>query len=303
MTFEQVLVKYLYQHRQLSLQGIGVITLSQNPPDAEFIQKNKHLPIEGISFMDDPRTGIDDGFVSYFSEQRGKIKSLAISDIESHLQLARQMINIGNPYEMPGIGAITKQKDGKLILHPGYYVIPTGVLDPQAGKLRERFSEEEEKDEESSTGISKNTRGTLIALLAVLVLGLGGWLIWKKMKTPAAETAVIAADSNTAVPSSTPIDSLTTPAQQATPVAVNPPADSTTSYNWKAYFRSFANKTTALEKMKLYKTYTTPVYMETSDSVNFKAYVLVKSTLADTASKRDSLGRFYGAPVKLERTQ
>ena len=89
---------------------------------------------------------------------------------------------------------------------------------------------------------------------------------------------------------------------QVVPAPVAPPVtDITAPLKWKAFFRTFDNKETALERLNFYKTARNPPSLETKDSVNFRMYVIVESAVADTARKLDSLRRFYARPVTLER--
>ena len=107
--FELIVAKFLYKHGTIDLPGIGTITLKNGTPDPEYVSKNKNIPVEGVEFTYKPGVTLQQPFIDFFAEQKGKIKSLALSDIESKLQLTRQLINIGNPYDVPGVGIFTKQ--------------------------------------------------------------------------------------------------------------------------------------------------------------------------------------------------
>ena len=150
MTFEQLLVKYLYQHKKVSLQGFGTVTLNSNIPDAELIHKNRQIPIEGAVFEPNIKAHTDENFVIFFSQQRGKIRPLAESDIESHLQLAKQLMNIGKPYEVEGLGIFAMQKDGSVILQPGQYAVTFADNAGQPTRLRERTEQQEKTEREGS---------------------------------------------------------------------------------------------------------------------------------------------------------
>lgn len=298
MNFEQLLVKYLYQHKQLSLQGFGIITLNSSVPDAEMINKNKHIPIEGVSFASNPKAQTEEGFVQFFSQQKGKIKPLAESDIESHLQLARQLMNIGKPYEVEGLGMFAMHKDGSMVLHVGHYTVPAADPSGQPGRLRERTEQEQREDaEESGGGIGPGARKALIAAGIILLVAVGGWFIWSKMQGEKA--APLQGNSSSVVP----VDSLndladTVPATK--PVSATQPAADTTPV-WKAYFRTFTGRE-RLEAMKhLYLKYDSAVQVETPDSSVFRMYVLVKKPTADTAGLTDSISKVFQRPVTLER--
>lgn len=300
MTFEQLLVKYFYQHKKVSLQGLGTITLASSVPDAETIHKNRYIKVEGISFDYNLKSNTDEAFISFFAQQRGKIKPLAESDIESHLQLVRQLINIGNPYEVAGMGSFEKQNNGSVQLTPGYYVVPTADGVGQPGKLKERADIPDKRridEEEPSGGISANTKKLLVAVLAVLILIVAGWFVWGFIANKSSETNVsaVSGDSNQAV-----VDTPVVIKDSSVPSTPVQATSSSGVVQWKAYFRHITDKQDALKKFKFYVGNPT-VKMETSDSVSFHLYVQFESAVADTAFKRDSLRKFFARPVTLER--
>ena len=67
MTFEELLVKYIYQNKRVSLEGFGIVTLTGAVPDAETIHKNRHIPVEGVSFEHNLKAITDENFVTFFA--------------------------------------------------------------------------------------------------------------------------------------------------------------------------------------------------------------------------------------------
>lgn len=297
MNFEQLLVKYLYQNKQVSLQGFGTITFSSTVPDAEMISKNKHIPIEGVSFTYNSKALTDTEFVQFFSQQKGKIRPLAESDIESHLQLARQLMNIGKPYEVEGLGMFAMKQDGSMILHVGHYTVPATDPASQPGRLRERTEQEVKEDaEEASGGMSSGAKKGLIAVGIIIVLAAGGWFAWSKMQNQAPAPVQTAVDSSVVLADTLNKLADTVPAP-ASPVA----AAVDTTPVWKACFRTFSGKD-RLDAMKdLYKKYDSTFQIETPDSNTFRMFVLVKKPTADTTLLKDSLGKVFMRPVTIER--
>ena len=290
MTFEQLLVKYLYQHKKVSLQGFGTVTLNSNVPDIELIHKNRQIPIEGVIFDPNIKATTDENFVLFFSQQRGKIRPLAESDIESHLQLAKQLMNIGKPYEVEGLGIFAMQKDGSVVLQPGQYAV-TFADNAGPARLKERTEQQEKTEAEASgSAIGSGARKVLIAaaiLLGVLVIG---WFIWSKMvNKPSENTASGVPASDTAQSVKLLQDSLATPPVSTEPLPV-----------WRAYFRSFTGKEHLPNMVRLYQKYDS-VKIETADSTTFRMYVVFQSLVADTAFKADSLNKLFLRPISLEK--
>ena len=290
MTFEQLLVKYLYQHKQVSLQGFGTVSLSSTIPDIELVNKNRQIPIEGALFVPNIKAQTDEAFVVFFSQQRGKIRPLAESDIESHLQLAKQLMNIGKPYEIEGLGIFAMQKDGSVLLHPGHYAVPFADNAGQPTRLKERTEQQEKTEAEASgSALGAKARKTLLATAVILALLVAGWFIWTKMvneNAPEANTTMSADSTQTVT------------ALQDSLVVQSAAADSTTL--WRAYFRSFTGKQRIPVLQQLYVKYDS-VNIETPDSINFRMYVVVKGNTTDTTLIVDSLTKLFARPVTLEK--
>jgi hypothetical protein len=295
VTFEQLLVKYLYQNKSVSLQGFGTITLNSNVPDLDVISKNRQIPIEGVSFISSTKSQTDEEFVKFFSQQKGKIKPLAESDIESHLQLARQLMNIGKPYEVEGLGIFAMNKDGGMVLQSGHYSLPSTEAAVQPARLRERTEQQERQDaEEATSAMSSGARKVLIGSGVVLLLLVIGWFIWSKMnpETP----APVQQTTNTGVAS----DTLGTVQDSVSTVtALQQPGD--TIPVWKAYFRTFNGKERIEAMQRLYSKYDSAVQVETADSTSFRMFVLVKKPTADTALLIDSLSKVFLRSITLEK--
>lgn len=301
MTVEQLITLFVYQHGEISLQGIGQIRLTDAVPDAEYIQKNKSVPISGIEFTHQKTAVTSPEFIRFYATQRGKIASLAENDIEAYLSMALQFLNIGNPFEIKGLGALAKNKEGVLSLTPGYFMAIKA--EEAMGKLKERHVEDPAHqgpgaayDEEKRNRMSPATKA-ILALILVLLLAVAGWWVYK---------AYVASPSTVETETVTPVDADTLVAQQidsnatAQPAAVMP--DSLQPRNWKVIFRETSNvkKAIVLNQFDTLKQQLkTPVYLETTDSVRFTFYTLSSSAVKDTAQLRDSLRRYFKRPVRL----
>jgi hypothetical protein len=301
VTVEQLITLFVYQHGEISLQGIGHIRLLDAVPDAEYIQKNKSVPITGIEFKHVKTAATSPDFIRFYATQRGKIASLAENDIEAYLSMAVQFLNIGNPFEIKGLGALAKNKDGVLSLTPGYFLAIKA--EEAMGKLKERHVEDPAHhgpgaayDEEKRNRMSPQTKGILAIVLLVLLVVVGWWMYKAFVATP--ETA--------STESLSPVNTDTLVAQQVDSAATAQPApalpDSLQPRNWKVIFRETSNvkKAIVLNQFDTLKQQLkTPVYLETTDSVRFTFYTISSSAVKDTAQLRDSLRRYFKRPVRL----
>ena len=114
MKLAPILAEYLYQNKKLELPGIGVFHLNQSNISEE--DNEKHIRFTGespISFEADPSIKQSPDLINFISLQTGKMKALAAADLDSHLELAQQFINIGKPFLFEGIGSLVKIKSGR----------------------------------------------------------------------------------------------------------------------------------------------------------------------------------------------
>lgn len=296
MTVEQLITIFVYQHGEISLQGIGRIRLTDAVPDSEYLQKNKSVPITGIEFTHQKTATTSPEFIRFYAAQRGKIASLAENDIEAALIMALQFLNIGNPFEIKGLGTLSKNKDGLLTLTPGYFMAIKA--EEAAGKLKER-----QVEEPSGSAMEQDTRRKLspivklvLGILLFVLLAVAGWWMYK---------AFVAAPNNSTELTATIPATDTMVAQQIDSSAIVQPAvlpDSLQPRNWKVIFRetSTVKKDIVLNQFDTLKMQLkTPVYLETTDSVRFTFYTISNSAVKDTAQLRDSLRRYFKRPVKL----
>lgn len=305
MTVEQLITRYVYQHGEISLQGIGTIKLLDAIPEAEYLQKHRLVVINGLEFVHLKGAVTTPDFVKYYATQRGKIASLAQNDIESYLNMAIQFLNIGNPFEIKGLGTLSKINDGTLLMTPGFFVITKE--DEGVAKFKERLTEVDEKSVTNFYNEVEQKPNPLVKILLgailVIVVIAGGWWLYSsfiKSKPASEETTAGNTDTLLVPQANTAVDS---PAVTSTN-QVAPVADSFTVVSWKAYFRKINGKDTAnAVYTSLKKKIATPVYMDTQDSVTFQYYVQLQSAMKDTAYKRDSIRKFFQRPIRLEKMQ
>src|ERR1700682_1288279 len=105
----------------MSLPGLGIFTLDQSvvlPEEQDRVQLS--MP-NAVQFQNANIAAADKELIRYICEHTGKIKPLAISDLDSYLNLGTEMLNIGKPFYLEGIGTITRNKSGKFDFSPGEY--------------------------------------------------------------------------------------------------------------------------------------------------------------------------------------
>ncbi len=222
------------------------------------------------------------------------MKALASADLDSHLQLAQQFLNMGKPYSFEGIGILTKVKPGEFEFTP--IAVPTDkIKEHQKTETAEAAPKDESAEGyESFLSLPKANfewRKPVIALL--LVCGIagtiwGGYVISKrnsnKMMT-AAEQEI----PQTIVPDST---------RRADSIAALKEAVAAVPDTYK-YVLEVAKKKRAIKRYNQLKDIRWKVELETQDSIQYKLFMLLPA-LSDTNRTIDSLTVMTGRKVYIE---
>jgi hypothetical protein len=167
LKIEQLLVQYLYNNKQVSLQGIGIFKLKPDVMLPSEGDKDFSIPADAFSFEYNLKATEDEGLVNYIVQQTRKIKPLASSDLDSYAILAKQFLNIGKPLVIDGVGTIQKNQQGQYDFIPGQLVSPK--MDDSPVLLRER-KEEIVSFESENTGGNNGSKLKIIITIALIIL-------------------------------------------------------------------------------------------------------------------------------------
>lgn len=289
MKLDSLLAQYLYNHKEVTLQGIGKFVLNSEiaiPFDKE--KEQPAIPEGSIEFTYNSRATEDEGLVSFIVEQTKKMRPLVSSDIESYLLLGKQFLNIGKPFFIEGIGTLTKIQNGGYDFAQGLVAnIKQEVYQTAA---REKAVEEISfaSEEKSTVDFSKIIKSVGIALLLGAV-GVGIWFLvqyFTNRKASAEKTPTESVQTNNVADTTrTKID---TSAVSANPNKVVSNDGSTFNLVLKTY------KDSTIANLELAK------FMKKGHKLKLVAedssYVLkmpLTLNIADSARIRDSVRSFY----------
>lgn len=305
MKLAPLLAQYLYIHKRLDLPGLGTFFLD---PSIIIEQENsrqaKSPLLEGVSFDSNPSLKDAAELIQFISTQTGKIKALAAADLDSHLGLAQQFINIGKPFLFEGIGNLSKIKSGEYIFSAGH-VLNEKFVDQSAKETTTLHSSEEAATDYKSVLYAPKAKmkwaKPVTVLLIVVGIGLaiwGGYTVYKR--TSATDNiAASANDTNQTgtnkvkdevvlVPDSVVVtkkDSTVPVVAQSIPAGV------------AKFVLETATAKRAFPRYNRLKEFQWNVQMETKDSVSYTLYMLLPVSAADTARVLDSLTRLNGKRV------
>ncbi|MFC0773607.1 hypothetical protein [Terrimonas alba] len=293
-----LLAQYLYNFKQLDLPAIGTFVLDNSAISSLQNTKQRQTILEGVSFVNKPTAKESAGLIEFIAEKTGKMKSLASSDLESHLQLAQQFLNMGKPYLFEGIGILTKLKTGE------YEFTSIAVSTDKIKELNTAEDLQPVSLEESSSKYDTFLSGSKTkvgwqrpVVAAALILGIGftiwgGYVISKRNK----QTEITSAASENIVQSveATPDPTVTMPVTDSS----SSTSQVSTPENYK-YVLEVAKKRRAFKRYNQLIDIRWKVQMETKDSIQYTLFMLLPA-ISDTSRTLDSLTAMTGRKVYIE---
>lgn len=262
-----LLAQYLTTYKHLNITGIGIFVI------------NEKVSLSQILFIQDNNTVEDKELISFLSSQTGKMKSLCTADLNSHVDLINQFLNIGKSFFFAEIGHLVKIKSGQI----NFTQINTEVV-------------HKKNTIQSETGfedliflkrkIMIHGSKLLIWLIIILVLGIGIWgglEFYAKRKTQNEQKEKS-------------IEEITTSTKPNTPSTIEQDSMGKKDRTYRFIIEESTNPR-AFIRFNLLKSYGLNIEMFTKDSLLFKLYFPLKIATADTLRIKDSLSALYVNPI------
>ena len=288
-----LLSQYLREHQQLRLPGLGSFYASS----AAAVSDADTQPTLNVRFERKPVTEAEEGLVDFIRQKTGKIRPLALADLDSYIENGLQLLNIGKPFYIEGIGTIMKTREGTYNFEARELAATRDESSAersqrakaeQAEKKRSVF--EDEKYSPSSNPWQKIVVAALI-LGGLAIVVLGGYYLYTQNNDKAEIREQFTPPMI--------VDTANNKQDTLNMKAV----DSSRSYaaaGYKFILETTNSKKRALRRYAQLKSYFLPIKLETADSTAFKLYFLIPSSASDTARIRDSLSRYYMSRVRIE---
>jgi nucleoid DNA-binding protein len=300
--FDDLLAQYLYDNKQLQLQGIGSFQLDGSVRVHNENEKGVHYPIEGLGFVYNTKEITNEDLIAFLVKKLGKIQPLVRSDLDSYLSNIKQFLNIGKPYTIEGIGTLQKNNQGTYEFSPGSFVPTKEELSPKREK-KERGEPSFNSAERSNSGSGGRVVAViLIAIASLAVLGGIGWgvytLFFKKDK-PAEVTTTVGTEELATDTTVSPLDTTST---QTLPAPVSTAAPGGDSARYRMVFEvTYSNKRAHVRTDFLRKSGINS--MIDSGTINnvprYRLYIPVVCPPADTLRLKDSLRKFFAKPIRV----
>ena len=302
MKLTSLFAKFLYQNKQLNLPGIGVFTLDSSVAVPEPSDKNFQEFMQHIHYAQTPVLNPDEEFVEFIRKYTGKIKPLALSDLESFLSDGKLLLNIGKPFHIEGIGTLVKTREGNYEFVPGQPLLEKMEAirvddNVQSSSSKKNYFQKDYSQVKPESPVLRNALIVLGLVIAIAVVGWGGYSLYNRNTEDAQAPNAIteSAESQKDTLTQQPIDSVST--QSVSTDSVNPGIQNTSSTTgtYKFIIETTSNKARALRRYNQLKSFMLDIRMETTDSTSFKLYFVIPALPADTVRIKDSLKRVYAS--------
>ena len=296
MKLSPLIGQYLQSNKSVNIAGFGKFFIDEFSPVSDENEQRSSKNASPIQYSYTPNIPTDPEFINYIIKETGKIRPLAIADLETYTSLAIQLLNISKPFVIEGVGTLVNNNKGVYDFIPGHFEPPKINTDSEKErKLRnagdhastERLSEENyQYGREAKKSFSIKPRQALFGLLGLVFAGLAAWAVIRylnKKDKPAIEKT-----KTTTEPGDIQADTGNL-SKTKVPVVFT---DSNQVVTYKV-IHEVAGKLRADARLTKLKSYKDLTEMEPLDSNNYKLFVRVTSAVRDTARKKDSVRHNY----------
>ena len=305
--YDYYIQDYLLNEGSFSAEHIGEFNVIR--------QDGNTAPL--ISFIYNKHAGTSQELIAFVAQREHKSKVVIGFDLEAHFDEARQFMNTGKPWVIPGIGQLQMNMNRE-------YELVAQQEEQAAAQERKRAIQSSQPANEyglqRSEGANSNRAGIiLLSLLVIAALGFAGYYLYSNKEeaqpnTAAADTVATQTDTMVSVPSPSNLNNTATNTQPpATPdtqktTTTNTPAPAPASDNSGTMsVRYIIARTTstayAYKRLSQLKSYGIAVSMDSvrrDTSTIYKIYLTKSLTPADTARVKDSLSVYFGKPVRID---
>jgi hypothetical protein len=297
MKMEQMIVQYLYNNKQVTLQDIGTFTLNNDVVIPQESDKDTVLPENAITFDYNPKATEDAGLIQHIVENSRKIKPLATSDLESFIILNKQFLNIGKPLIIDGLGTLQKTQDGIYAFTQANtsHVIAKENVKVVTEKLNEQVNFASPKKVEDNALNKK----IILGLLGFLVIGGLAYLAYffinkpKDVVTTTTNEVAQTEATNSGLQADTSLLKKDTTGIKVLPKTLD-------SNSFYIVIKEFNDLATAQKRVAKLASYGNNVAVYTKDSITYKMRMPFRVSILDTLRVKDSLNKFFQAKTYIE---
>lgn len=321
MKIEQLIVQYLYINKKVTIESMGSFFLAEEI-DISDSEDLLPLPENAIWFTPNSKANVDEGLIKFIVEKTKKVKSLAISDLESFSITGKQFLNLGKPFQIKDLGSLVKNQNNEFEFTQAANILSNSENKNQPSKHKKDFKEKESKKIDFSTPALAKKKNiipiiTLIIISVIIIfmfIQFGSNLKKKETQTIITPTIGISKKDNDQIanpilktdtvikkvdtvnsnlPTEQKVDTVKKVAKNNTPLPI---------INYKVIVREYSGKEAADKGMIALSRFDfgKNLILYTYDSVLFKLAVPMKSTFKDTLRIKDSIKNLFGKNTSID---
>jgi hypothetical protein len=295
MKIELFIVQYLYNNKSVSIPEIGVFTITGDAVLPDEKNKEQDLPPDVIQFDYNPKAVLDEGLIDFVVAETRKVRSLAISDLESYINLSRQFLNIGKPLVIEGLGTIIKNQEGTYEFTQATIANPK--MEPIKADIKEKIQSVISFSSPAKQAPNKQAWfvGLILLIVIITVSALYYFLLYNDEPTPidntsTTDTEISAADTSQLAASG--LQQTTTDSLTANSNSVS--HNSTDGFTFKVQIKQYDNRDAATRAYNRLTSYGHQLLFQQKDSTTFQVLMPFSTALSDTARAKDSVRIMFG---------
>jgi len=295
--YDALIRDYLYEHKSVSFEKIGELVLDSSVSAEQPISK------ASIRFTVNKRAFTSPELATYIAGKTGKSKVLINSDLESFVELMRQFINIGKPYEMEGVGIFKLGRAGEYEF---------AAFDETHKREETKTSRKQKSRTDSPLAVKNSSNKSLLMFFALIiilgVLGVIGWGTYKlfvnNKNSTSSQTQNAGTDTamqNNLPPNPLPDSTMINPDSRQKKDSITVATNDSATY--KFIHETTTSPARAYERMNSLRSFGHPSSIDSVKRDSLTVYTLYfkyRLGTADTASMRDSLQRLLNRKIKIK---
>lgn len=282
-TLTDLLASFFYEKGYVSIPKLGTLRLEHGADPAP--ANHREAPRGAVSFDYRPDEPEDPDLVDFITERTRKMRALAVSDLLSLSDQAREMLNMGQSFTLRSLATLVPNGKGGFTVDPDKSPFHLSVKgkDPPAFNTARKPPVREGRIH--SSGSRRTASGVLMTTICVCLGALLMYFLFFHTQ-PSPTTKGIEGSGPVSPTGDTPV---------ASGHSI-PASDGMLHYD--AIFER-AKGDRALARYRKLTAWGHPILLQTTDSIHFQLAIRFRTPARDTSAVKDSISRLYGHPVDI----
>jgi len=277
-----LLASFFYEKGYVRIPHLGTLRL---PEGSVHALDNRHELPGPVSFEYDPGQQEDPELVDFITDRTRKMRALAVSDLLSLADQAREMLNMGQSYTLRSLATLSPDGRG------GFSVVRDKSPFQLTPKTKEPAFNTTHKPPVRegrihSTGSRRTAAGVLMTAICIGIGALLVYFLFFHRQSPGTRTPE---DSGIPRPAEV---------EEATGGGADASANADGLLHYEAVFEHAIGER-ALARYRQLTSWGHQIVLHTDDSVHYSLAIRFTTPATDTTAVKDSIALLYGHPVNI----